>query len=317
MKLTVDLWDVGQGNSTVVTLPDSSVVLIDVGPRNSPIVEWLKRTQKIIHSIVITHNDSDHIGGLPSIVGDASQEIRTVYLVRDPKSEKPSPTFCRLIRSLEERKRLGKTKVYTLTCGINVWQDGECSLKVRFPDYLANIKATDPNQTSGILTLEDERQVFLIWGGDAALTDIDQVCKKTNSHFLDGPHHGAPQDKGLRTTEFKRLLGSIGSKRLHISVGTNNTYSHPNRDYLVAASTRGLKVTCTELTTRCGSIVPKRPVFSANALLGLPTCLSGCPCRGTTRLWIEDGNLILDTKNDDAHSQNVTSRVTHALCRKI
>ena len=316
MKLTVDLWDVGQGNSTVVTLPDGSLVLIDVGPRNSPIVEWLKRSPKNIHSIVITHNDSDHIGGLPSIVGNASQEIKAVYLIRDPKSENPSQTFCRLIRSLEERKRQGRTEVYTLTCGVNVWQDGKCSLRVRFPDYLANFKATYPNQTSGVLTLEDEQQVFLIWGGDAALADIDHVCKKTNAYFLDGPHHGAPQDRGLRTTEFKRLLGSIGSKRLHISVGTNNTYRHPNRDYLVAASTGGLKVTCTELTTRCVDVIPKKPIFPASALLGLPTCLSGCSCRGTTRLWIEDGKLILDTKNNDAHSQSVTNRVPHALCRK-
>ena len=67
-KLIVDFWDVGQGDCSVIRLPDSSLVIIDVGPRTRPLIDWLQEKPRRIHSIVITHNDADHAGGLPGLV---------------------------------------------------------------------------------------------------------------------------------------------------------------------------------------------------------------------------------------------------------
>jgi beta-lactamase superfamily II metal-dependent hydrolase len=40
-RLEVVFWDVGQGDCSTLQLPDGSLVIIDTGPRGSPLIDWL------------------------------------------------------------------------------------------------------------------------------------------------------------------------------------------------------------------------------------------------------------------------------------
>ncbi len=119
--MTVDLWDVGQGNASVLSVSDGSLIIIDVGPRTGSLPDWLLRKPHRIRVIAITHNDSDHIGALTGIVSDPQQQIETVYLLRDPKSDRDPRKFILLYRELMERKRRGATQVLTLCQGQTLW----------------------------------------------------------------------------------------------------------------------------------------------------------------------------------------------------
>ena len=77
----VTMFDVGQGDATLVELPDSSRVLIDaggtpfgnstfdVGSRVLAPALWA-RGIRALDALVITHGDPDHIGGAAAVIGD-------------------------------------------------------------------------------------------------------------------------------------------------------------------------------------------------------------------------------------------------------
>lgn len=72
-KIQLDFWNVGQGDASTITWPNGKITIIDCGPKKSPLVNFIIRERPFINNIFITHNDSDHIGGLYSIV---KQQIR-------------------------------------------------------------------------------------------------------------------------------------------------------------------------------------------------------------------------------------------------
>ena len=84
---TIDFWDVGQGDCSVLHLSDGSVIIIDTGPGSSPVVAWLAKTQPHIHAIVLTHNDADHVSALPSVVHAHAANIDAVYMLDYPHDE--------------------------------------------------------------------------------------------------------------------------------------------------------------------------------------------------------------------------------------
>jgi len=105
-RLIVDFWDVGQGDCSVITLPDKSLIVIDVGPRTTPLVDWLNERPRQIHSVVITHNDDDHAGGLPSLVKLAGVTIGTVYMLSDRNRD--AEQFQKIFRAVREEERKGR-----------------------------------------------------------------------------------------------------------------------------------------------------------------------------------------------------------------
>ena len=86
--VVVDFWNVGQGDATSIKLPSGELILIDVGPKNSTLSQWLRSGQRgRIRDIILTHNDADHAGALPEIVADLGglpvQKVHCSMLGRD------------------------------------------------------------------------------------------------------------------------------------------------------------------------------------------------------------------------------------------
>jgi glyoxylase-like metal-dependent hydrolase (beta-lactamase superfamily II) len=71
-------WDVGQGDCSVLHFTDDSIIIIDTGDKNSPLVEWLSWhpvSPLKIEAMVFTHTHADHIGAAQSIVEDYGVQI--------------------------------------------------------------------------------------------------------------------------------------------------------------------------------------------------------------------------------------------------
>jgi competence protein ComEC len=70
-ELTINFLDVGQGDSILITTPRGGKILID-GGRDNLVLERLGRTLNIfdkkIDLVVATHDDLDHVGGLPAVI---------------------------------------------------------------------------------------------------------------------------------------------------------------------------------------------------------------------------------------------------------
>lgn len=309
-KLIVDFWDVGQGDATVIRLPDGKVVLIDVGPKGSPVIDWLSDKRPPVHAAVITHNDDDHAGSLPSLVKMPGISIQTVYMLLD--RDKNSKKFQNVWRPVREEEKRGRLSVTGLSDDRVVWQEGASCLKVVYPGFSENIEAKGPNETSAVVCLYYGDELKIVWPGDAPMRVLAEKCQGSSPHALHGPHHGGPVDR--KKNGFKSWVESFMPERVFVSVGTNNSYSLPFPDYLQQQASRGCRVNCTQLTSHCdrAHISKKTPVINTSALLGLRSSRSGVPCRGCFRLTIENGIVVPDPW-DDEHSTRV-ARLRRPKC---
>ena len=148
----IDFWDVGQADCTVLNFTDGSVSIIDTGRRGSPLVDWLAERSLEIHSISLTHNDSDHAGALGSLVAAHSSRIRQIYLLRDrPIKDKKFQTLFRRAFAWEEQKH---GTLQELRTGMTIWENGATKLTVVHPSLSQSVLAKSPNATSAILVLQ-------------------------------------------------------------------------------------------------------------------------------------------------------------------
>jgi competence protein ComEC len=65
----VTFLDVGQGDAALVEQPDGTRILVDGGAAPTAVVNWLRRRGiRHLDTVVQTHPDRDHAGGLPAVV---------------------------------------------------------------------------------------------------------------------------------------------------------------------------------------------------------------------------------------------------------
>lgn len=291
-KIIIDFWDVGQGDATVIRLPDDKIILLDVGPKNSPVIDWLADKTPDIHAVTISHNDKDHAGALPSLVKMPTIRIGTIYMLVD--RDKKSSIFQNLWEPVKEQADLNRFSVLRLTQDEIIWQNENTCLKVIYPNFIENVAANNPNQTSAVICLFFESEPKIVWAGDAPMQVIANKCQGNTPYLLHGPHHGAPIDKNQG--QFKDWVNAFRPDRVFISVGTNNTYSHPSSVYLQSQVKQGCQVSCTQLTSLCdrNHIRNDTAVLQTAGLLGLRSNRSGVPCRGCLRLTMANGVIASD-----------------------
>ncbi len=299
--LIADFWDVGQGDATILRLPTGELVIIDVGPKGSPIIDWLDR-HPVIHAVVLTHNDEDHAGGLLSLVRIPGIAIRTVYMLQD--RDKRSEKFRNIWRPVREEERKGRLSVVGLARDTVIWASGDLVLKAVYPGFSENVEAVRPNESSAVVCLLLKGEVKIIWPGDAPMRVVAEKCANALPYLLHGPHHGGPVDR--KQPGFGARVESVLPERVLISVGTHNRYSLPAEEYLRMQAGRGARVNCTQLTRLCDPqhVTAAHPVLETAALLGLRPARTGVPCRGCLRLKIRDGAFLADPF-DAEHSRRV------------
>lgn len=300
--LTVDLWDVGQGDCTVITLPDGSLVIIDVGNKGSPVVEWLadRRPQPKIAAIVLTHNDSDHAGALPSILDNHASKIGVIWILEDrPRKDEP---FAKIFRRAYEEEKKSGLKIRRLEEGSEIWRDHETGLVLRpiYPGFSENIRSSNPNNASGLVILEEGKTIHGAWPGDLPMGTVAEKLEDRTPRLLVGPHHGGPTDFKKKRRDgrelFRQSVEKVSPGVAYISVGTKNPYSHPRPGYLELLARHGCHVMCSQITTACDRkhLISDVPVFDGSGALGLRSPRTGTPCRGALRLTFINGALVPD-----------------------
>jgi beta-lactamase superfamily II metal-dependent hydrolase len=293
-SLILDFWDVGQGDCSVARLPDGSLVIIDVGPKGSPVIDWLSEKPQKIRAVLITHNDRDHAGALPSLVKLPGQQIETIYMLID--RNKNSKAFQDIFRPVREEELKGKYQVLGLSSDRIIWESDnkDIQIKVVYPSFTEGVEANRPNESSAIVCLCQNGKERVIWPGDAPFEIIADKCSGSQPFVLHGPHHGAPVDRHKK--DFQKWVGSVEPERVFVSVGTRNGDDHPFDKYLATQSKRGCRVVCSQLTRHCDNerIHKGTPILQTAALLGLKPPRSGISCRGCWRVTLKKGQFLGD-----------------------
>lgn len=321
--MKIDFWDVGQGDCTIITRVDGSLTLIDVGPKNSPIVSWLREQRSVsISDIVLTHNDADHIGALTPLLEVCASSIKRVWLLQDGnRSRTRQQSVINLLSPLKAAAKKFGIDVAMIRSGLTLWKDepSGAELSVLYPSVIdAVIDHNTPNLGSAILSLNHPTSgESILWPGDNTVTRADEVKTEHNLWLLHGPHHGAPEDGAKPNRRiFHDPITALAPKRTFISVGSKNKYQHPNLRYLTKLRQLGCKISCSGLTRSCDRRYKERPegkhVLNGSALLGLRKIANGFSCRGAMRVLVDHEGFMED-EYAETHREAVKS-LSHPFC---
>jgi competence protein ComEC len=313
-RLIAEFWDVGQGDATVIRVGAGRVILIDVGPRNSPIIDWLLHNPSTyIEKLVLTHNDADHAGAVSAVIEAAKFRIGHVYFLhdRDRKAKVFAALFSTLVAAYQRREISNLTR---LEAPQTIWEDPARRIKldVLYPRVHESIPAASPNLASGVLQLSVNQQVKIVWAADALIETVAKRCVNAKPDFLVGPHHGAPADRASAYAQ--QWLDSIGATTNVLSVGSNNPHDHPQKSYIRKSLAAGSSVVCTQLTPLCHPLHSK-DVVKSHARLAIPQPNTGVGCRGPIRVVLHGDTFVGDEL--DGQHQNEIKNLSRPQCLRL
>ncbi len=223
------VFNVGQGNCTVVKHPTEPTLLIDAGSAKLPLkLSKEKIIKAIIHYIlkdspksliiVVSHAHLDHYGWIPTIGTKLQKELEVTLILGGTASDYKTPIYKKLIAL--------KKKVH----GVCVDETTTENLSKLLPNYctllasLTNGPAHNPNCRSMVLYIND---LATIIPGDATGKTTDTFLKQLpllETAFLIVPHHGSDTDQ----SNSKKFLEATHADFCIISSGLKHNHPRPS-----------------------------------------------------------------------------------------
>ena len=222
--------DVGQGDSTLIVTPHNKTILIDGGGsenydvgKNTLLPYLLDRKITKIDYVIISHFDTDHVGGILTIL----EELPVKKLIIGKQYES-SENYEKFMNIIKEKNIL--TKVVSKGDVINI--EKKIQIKVLFPEKEL-IGENALNNNSLVFKLKYNIFSMLFTGDIEQITEeklVEMYTKELKSTVLKIAHHGS------KSSSIQRFLELVDPKIALIGVGENNLYGHPNSDVLARLS---------------------------------------------------------------------------------
>jgi competence protein ComEC len=223
--------DVGQGDSSLIRLPEGDILVDGGGSVRSPfdvgervVVPALRAMGvKRLLAVVATHADVDHIEGLVSVLARFPVGRLIVGIDKEPGLD---PVWDAVIRAAKSHG----VPIQSVRRG-QTWILGQARLVFLNPTWTPN--GTDnPNSVSFTLDYRGRRSLFL---GDSP-AEIEAQVFPGQLEVLKLAHHGS------RFSTSETLLDRTHPRVAIISSGARNTYGHPAADVLERLRSRGISV---------------------------------------------------------------------------
>lgn len=267
-RLAVYMLDVGQGDSTLVLLPDHSAVIFDCADDHvlrKVLDDW---KVQVIEAFVLSHLDKDHIAGALAFLQEFTGQIKSVYLSpdRDISDEHEDAMRAKATldyakeQSRDEGARRRRWELYPNFRGhAPIAKGAGWEVKLVAPAYSEDIQRArdgaweDPNRHSSILRVEAGGNVLLV-GGDAPLRSWSELpAEERPASVFRIPHHGGALDDGgvPEGWDPARLYREVSAETALVSVGTNNAYGHPSPEWVRPVTGGACRLLCTQVTGRC------------------------------------------------------------------
>jgi competence protein ComEC len=229
--LRISVLDVGQGDAVLLQPAGAPAVLVDGGPPGTGLARELEQAGvSRLGAAVVTHDQSDHAGGIEELLGAVPVE-RLV--------------FAHLGRELVAEASAAGAHPDRVAAGQEL-RSGRLRLRVLWPPaelLLGAASAQDPNQLS--LVMEARWRGFsMLLTGDAEAESVP--IEPAPVDVLKIAHHGS-EDSGLGA-----LLELARPQLAVISAGAENPYGHPAPATLETLARHGVP---TLETAREGTVV--------------------------------------------------------------
>lgn len=229
-RLRVTALDVGQGDSTLIDLPDGRLMLIDAGgpgPAGDPGVRVIlpvlrARRRAHLDFVVLSHPHPDHFGGLAALAASESVSIGELWYAAAPAP--PESELAALLERLSRRAR--RVRDAAELCRIGTIHAGA----------VIEVLAPCPELSPELSVNDNSLVLRLRWGSSAALLlgDAERAAearllapaRELRAEFVKLGHHGS------RSSSTAELIARVQPAVASISCGTGNRFGHPHAETL-------------------------------------------------------------------------------------
>lgn len=218
--------DVGQGDCTLIKTPTNKNILIDGGGsefgsfdvgENILLPYLLDRRVTTIDYLIISHFDSDHIGGLFTIMENL--EVKNIIISKQGKDSQNLQKFKEIVKEK-------KINVQIVQKGDYIKIDKYSYFEILFPEE--NLISDNILNNNSIVARFNCDKFKMLFTGDIEeiaekrLIELYGDNNKLESIVLKVAHHGS---KSSSIAEFLEL---VNPQIAFIGVGEDNKFGHPN-----------------------------------------------------------------------------------------
>lgn len=263
--LNIHFIDVGQGDCTIIRTPSGKNIIIDGGEGNSEKYDYgrnvlfpylLDRRIKKIDYIIISHADSDHIGGLMYIL--EKMDVKKVLIGRQPET---SSQLEELIKIVDKKK----IKMYILKNDDEIKIEKNVKIEVLCPFKDKYISENLLNNNSLVFKLKYNNFSILFTGDIEEIAEkeiLNSYKNKLKSTIIKAPHHGS------KSSSSQDFLEAVSPQIGLIGVGKNNKYGHPSKEVLERYEKSGIRIYRTDLNGEISIQVEEEGNYKVNCYLG-------------------------------------------------
>ncbi len=233
-RLRVTSIDVGQGDATLIELPDQTTILVDVGGLGvdarfdigARVVAPAMWAQSVgaLDALLLTHGDPDHIGGAATVI--ETFRPRTIWEGIPVAGHAP-------MAALREIARRDGLRWNALRAGA-AWQRAGVTLRIWHPDSPDWERRKVRNDDSVVLELR-YGDVSVVLPGDIS-RDVESTLaprlEPARLRVLKAAHHGSA------TSTSDAWLDALHPALVLVSCGRDNRFGHPAPPVLARLAAR-------------------------------------------------------------------------------
>lgn len=232
-NLQIHYLDIGQGDATLIITPENQKILIDTGPignLNQKFKEYVSYFEKEIDLLILTHPDSDHIGGIFDVL--KIFEIKEMVLSQNIHQ---NADFQRLLQIIKSKNipTLFANQNTDLRIGKNVFIDFLYPFK-----NSSNQEQNSFSNSSLVLKILYGQQSFL-FTGDAEIKQEKLITlsqQNIKADIYQAGHHGS------KTSSSTSFLQAIQPKITIVSAAKDNSFGHPHQEILDRFKSFGIEI---------------------------------------------------------------------------
>lgn len=240
--LKVIFFDLGQAEAIFIKTPKGHQILID-GGSTKKILEKLSSEipfwDRTIDLIILSHPDSDHLGGLNYIL----ERYRVEYILWTGV-KRETKTFKKWLEKIEKEIKKEKAKVIIAQKGQKI-KAGKAEIYILYPfqSLKGKIFKKTANESSVVAKLSFFKNSFLFTGDINKKIEkelIETSLKDLKSEVLKIPHHGS------KYSNFFDFLKKTKAQLAIIFCGRDNKYNYPHPIVLKNLKNLDIKVLRTD-----------------------------------------------------------------------
>lgn len=218
--------DIGQGNAVLVRTA-THTLLYDTGPRfsresdagNRVLVPLLRALAERLDLLMLSHRDSDHIGGAPAV------------LAMQPQAS--------LLSSIEDGHELQALRKSRRCMAGQHWDWDGVAFDVLHPAAADYEVANKSNAMSCVLRVSSGAQTALLVGDIEAPQELRlaaAVPELLRATVLLAPHHGS------KTSSSAAFLDAVQPGLVLVQAGYRNRFGHPAAQVVARYDSRGIRL---------------------------------------------------------------------------